>query len=687
MSVPAQYDAHTVGQGLAPSRRRRSFWGGFYVPVLIALAGASWAAETRPTETTILELKQLSLEELIDIEVTSVSRKEEKLFEAAAAIYVITQEDIRRSGATSIPELLRNVPGVEVARIDSHTWAITVRGFNSTAANKLLVLIDGRSVYTPLFSGVFWDVQDILLEDVDRIEVIRGPGATLWGANAVNGVINIITKAAKHTQGLFVTGGGGTEERGFGGVRYGGKLSETARYRFYAKYFSRDDTVLPDGTDAGDAWQMGQGGFRVDWDTSDKNLLTLQGDLYGGSLGQTSTIVSPTPPFMRLNNADTAVAGGNFLGRWTHHFSEASEVQLQVYYDRTERRIPLVFSEKRDTFDLDVQHGFPVGQRQGIVWGFGYRFTQDRVGNTFSVSWDPDRRATHLVSAFLQDDITLVPQRLRLTLGSKFEHNDYTGFEIQPNARLAWTPTARQTVWAAISRAVRTPTRLDQDIRLNALVIPGTPATVLAVFGSRDFVSEELLAYELGYRLQPHPRLSLDLTGFYNVYDRLSSIEGPGPPLPSPPTVTVPFTLANNLEGETYGVEVWANSQITDWWRLRTGYTYLHMQLRTKADSSDTTSVAAAKGRSPQHQFFVRSWLDLPAGLEFDTTLRYVDALPTGNVRSYVALDVRLGWRPTKDLELAVVGQNLFDNRHLEFSSTLRTEIQRGIYGKVTWRY
>jgi iron complex outermembrane receptor protein len=687
MSLPAGCDGPPLEQVRARSRHVRNGWGGIYLALLITLPAVSWAAETRLAGTTILELKQLSLEELMGVDVTSVSKKEEKLFDAAAAIYVITEEDIRRSGATSIPEVLRNVPGVEVARVDSHTWAITVRGFNSTAANKLLVLIDGRSVYTPLFSGVFWDVQDTLLEDVERIEVIRGPGATLWGANAVNGVINIITKSAKQTEGLLVTGGGGTEERGFGGVRYGGKLSETARYRFYAKYFNRDDTVLPDGTDAGDAWQMGQGGFRIDWDASDKNRLTFQGDLYGGSLGQTSTIVSPTPPFRRLNNADTTVAGGNALGRWVHHFSEASDVQLQVYYDRTERRIPLVFSEQRDTFDVDVQHRFPVGQWQDIVWGVGYRFTQDSVGNTFNVSWDPDRRATHLVSIFVQDDITLVPNRLRLTLGSKFEHNDFTGFEIQPNARLAWTPTERQTVWAAVSRAVRIPTRLDHDIRLNAQVIPGTPPTALAVFGSRNFVSEELLAYELGYRLQPHPRLSLDVAAFYNVYDRLLSIEGPGPAQPSPPAVVIPFVLANNLEGETYGVEAWANYQIADWWRWQAGYTYLHMQLRSKPGSSDTTSVAGQEGSSPQHRFFLRSWLDLPANLELDTTLRYVDGLSSQRVRAYVALDVHLGWRPIKNLELAVVGQNLLDNRHREFSSTLRTEIQRGIYGKVTWRY
>jgi iron complex outermembrane recepter protein len=630
-----------------------------------------------------MELKQLSLEELMGVEVTSVSKKEEKLFEAAAAIYVITQEDIRRSGATSIPEVLRNVPGLDVARLNSNAWEIMARGIITTA-NKLLVLIDGRSVYTPLFAGVFWDVQDTLMEDIERIEVIRGPGGTLWGANAVNGVINIITKHAKETQGWLVTGGGGTEERGFGGVRYGGKLSENAGYRFYAKYFKRDDLVRRDGGDAADQWQMGQGGFRIDWHASDKDLLTFQGDLYGGKVGG-QTVSSATPPF--LETGDASVGGGNVLSRWTHHFSEVSDLQLQVYYDRTERRIPDFFSETRDTFDVDGQHRFPWGQRHDIIWGFGYRYTQDKVDGSFSVSVEPDRRGTHLLSLFVQDDITLIPDRLRMTLGSKFEHNDFSGFEIQPNVRLSWMPSAQHTVWAAVSRAVRTPTRLEHDMRLTAVLIPSIPPVIATVFGDRDFVSEELLAYELGYRLQPHPRLSLDIAAFYNVYDNLLSLEGPGPPQLSPSGVVLPFVQANNFQGETYGIEVLANYRLTNWWRWQVGYSFLQAHLRPKRGSVDMISEAVAEGSSPHHKVFWRSLMNLPANVELDTALRFVDDLPSQNVRSYVALDVRLGWRPTKNLELSVIGQNLLDDRHLEFSSVIPTEIQRGVYGKVTWRY
>jgi iron complex outermembrane receptor protein len=309
------------------------------------------------------------------------------------------------------------------------------------------------------------------------------------------------------------------------------------------------------------------------------------------------------------------------------------------------------------------------------------------VGNSFSVSIVPERRATDLLSLFVQDDITLLPNRLRMILGSKFEHNDFTGFEIQPNVRLSWTPSARHTVWAAVSRAVRTPTRLEHDTRLSVVASPSTPVAAVSVFGNRDFVSEELLAYELGYRLQPHPRLSLDIAAFYNGYDNLLSVEGPGRPQLSPPLVVIPFTQANKLQGETYGVELLANYHLTDWWRWQVGYTFLEIQLWPKPGSVDMVSEVVAEGSSPHHKVFWRSLMNLPANIEFDTVLGYIGALPSQNVNSYVALDVRLGWRPTKNLELAVVGQNLLDNRHLEFSSSIPTEIQRGVYGKVTWRY
>jgi len=615
------------------------------------------------------DLKEKSLKELMEVMVTSVSKKAEKLSEAASAITVITQEDIRRSGATSLPEALRLAPNLEVAQVDSHEWAISARGFNSTTANKLLVLIDGRSVYTPLFSGVFWDVQDTVLEDIDRIEVISGPGATVWGANAVNGVINILTKSARDTQGFLLYGGGGTEQRAFGGVRYGGQLGTNAYYRVYTKYFDRDDTPLPNGVDGQDAWQMGQGGFRVDWYPGEANQLTVQGDGYGGAINQPA-------------NGDIRVAGGNLLGRWSHTFSEESDLKAQFYYDRTHRQVPLTFAEDLDTYDFDLQHRFPLGERQDIVWGLNYRLSEDRVANTPNFAFLPAQLSFQLFSAFVQDEITLVRDRLRLTLGSKFEHNDFSGFEFQPSGRLSWTVTSRQTLWAAISRAVRTPSRIDQDF----FVPNNSPPPPFALAGGPEFVSEELRAYELGYRVRPIDRLSFSLAAFYNDYDNLRSLE---PGSPSGP----PFTVGNGLEGESYGAELAGSYQMTSWWRWQAGYTYLQEHIRLKPGSLDFNQ-ARGEGSDPENQFSVRSSIDLPGDVELDAALRYVDVLQNiangvrGTVPSYLELDVRLSWMPVKNLELSVVGQNLLDRQHPEFGfPTSRHEIQRGAFVKVTWRF
>jgi len=606
-------------------------------------------------------LKKLSVEELMDIEVTSVSRRPEKISETASAIQVVTQEDIRRSGATSLPEALRLASNLQVAQVDSRQWAISARGFNSTTADKLLVLIDGRAVYTPLYAGVFWDVQDTLLEDIDRIEVISGPGATLWGANAVNGVINITTKNSKDTQGLLLLGGGGTELRDFAGVRYGGALATNLHFRVYGKYFDRDSTVLPSGRDATNDWRMGQGGFRLDWDASDANLLTLQGDLYDGR------IVQPA-------RDDISVGGGNLIGRWSHTISEDSDFKLQLYYDRTHRDIPGTFSEDLDTYDVDFQHRFPLGQRHDIVWGLGYRLINDEVGNTPGLAFLPARVSRQWFSAFLQDEIALVKDRLHLTLGTKIEHNDYTGFEFQPSGRLAWKLSERQTLWAAISRAVRTPSRIDRE-----LYSPATPPFVLA--GGPNFVSEEVLAYELGYRIQPHRRVSLSIAAFYNDYDNLRSVEKVNPP------TNFPLVLGNGQKGESYGAELTADYRVTDWWRLRAGYTPLHVRIRPKPGSTDT-SFGSSESHDPEHQVFLRSSMDLPGNFEFDASFRYVTRIANQAVPAYAEMDVRVAWKPTARLELSIVGQNLLHDHHAEFGAvTTRQEIERGVYGKVAWRF
>jgi iron complex outermembrane recepter protein len=506
-------------------------------------------------------------------------------------------------------------------------------------------------------------VQDTLLEDVDRIEVISGPGATLWGANAVNGVINVITKSTKDTQGLLVEGGVGTELRGFGGVRYGGSLSSNLYYRVYGKYFDRDSTVLPDGRDAAKDWYMGQGGFRLDWDASGADLLTLQGDIYDGRVPQ------PEP------NGDTSVAGGNIIGRWSHTFSEDSDFKLQLYYDRTHRNVPGIFAENLNTFDMDFQHRFPLGARNAIVWGLGYRLTEDEMANTPALAFLPARLSLQLFSMFVQDEIALVKDQLHLTVGTKLEHNDYTGFEVEPSGRLAWKVTERQTVWGAISRAVRTPSRIDKDF-----FVPGTPPYTF-LQGSTNFVSEELLAYELGYRIQPHPRLSLSLAVYYNDYDNIRSVEEVNPP------ASFPAVIANGQKGESYGVELTAEYRVTDWWRLRAGYTELQLHIWPKPGSTDRSD-GSAESNDPNHQASLRSSWDLPGHLEFDADFRYVSQIVNQGVPAYEELDVRLAWRPTPKLELSIVGQNLLHDHHPEFGALAsRQEIQRGVYGKVTWRF
>jgi iron complex outermembrane receptor protein len=657
--------------------------------LLVLLTSMSWAVERPVTHQGFLDPTQLSLEDLLKIEVISITKRPESRAEVAAAVYVITQEEIRRSGVTSLPEALRLAPGVQVARIDANKWAIGVRGFASRLSRSLLVLIDGRSVYSPLFAGVYWEVQDTLLEDVDRIEVIRGPGGTIWGANAVNGVINIITKKAQETQGGLLVGGGGSEEQGFGGVRYGGKIGENLFYRVYGKAFNRDAAFHSTGPDFDD-WRMGQAGFRLDWDGHHGDTVTVQGDIYTGDAGQRAVVTTFAPPFRTTVDADADLSGGNLLGRWQRVFSATSELSLQLYYDRTYRREP-TFREARDTFDLDVQHRFHIPWQQAISLGLGYRLTSDDTAAVPTIVFTPSGRTDQLFSAFVQDEIRLLAEQLRLTIGSKFEHNDYSGFEAQPTARLVWTLAPQHTVWAAITRAVRTPSRVEHDLSLTGLIDPMAP-TFSRVLGSAAFVPEELLAYELGYRLQPTARLFLDVTAFYNRYTDLLSLE-PGTPFteatPPPAHGIVPFFIRNGLHGEGYGMELAADWQPFDWWRLSGVYSYLQLNLTRDTDSLDASTVRVTEGSSPTHQLSLRSFLSLPGHVEFDLVWRYVDHLPSQGVSSYLTLDARLGWRPLPSLAVAVVGQNLLTDHHAEFGggSNGTTEIERSIYGKVVWHW
>ncbi len=653
------------------------------------------------------DILDMSLANLMDIEITSVSKKTERLSKAAAAIFVISQDDIRRSGVTSIPEALRLAPGIQVARIDSNKWAISSRGFNSRFANKLLVLMDGRSVYTPLFSGVFWDVQDTVLDDIERIEVIRGPGAALWGANAVNGVINIITKHSKDTTGGLFRAGGGTEEQGFGTLRYGGELGEQGTYRIYGKYANRDASKARfSGNESNDDWHVGRVGFRYDWEDSQNDSLTIQGDAYDGEAGQTVSVASLTPPHLPVIDSDEEIRGGNVMMRWDRKTSATSNLQLQLYYDRTERKGPLI-DEHRDTVDIDFQHHFSPLDKHTIIWGLGYRFTQDKFKNIFAVSLMPEGRSSHLFTGFLQDDITLVSDTLRLTLGSKISHNDYTGFEIQPNARLLWTPDDKQTFWGAVTRAVRTPSRGDHDARVtgNLGITPvGDPTNPFPVpiatglLGNDKADSEEIIAYELGYRLKASKDLLFDISVFYNVYDHLreSTVGSPvcepsGAPVTNfPPcflsatNVLVPLTIGTKMKGETYGIELVSDWQPLDWWRLKGVYSYIQMQLHANNPANEIL-----EGQTPHHQGSIRSMMNLTDNINFDLWLRYVDNVPNFEIDSYFTVDVRLAWKPINDIELSIVGQNLVDSQHEEFTSELRdilpTQIERSFYGQVKW--
>ncbi len=598
----------------------------------------------------------------MDIEVTSVSKRPEKLTEVASAIQVITQNDIRNSGAKTIAEALRLAPNLQVAQVNSSQWAISARGFNNVLANKLLVIIDGRTVYTPLYAGTFWDVQNLLLEDVDRIEVISGPGGTLWGANAVNGVINIITKNAKETKGLFAEAATGTGLPGMGSLRYGGQLTDDISYRVFGTGFRMGSALDTNGSKSNDDWMMIKGGFRMDWNVTEKDNLSVQVNAYGGK---------PNP-----DAADTAVIarGDNIVARWTHVISEKADFQLQAYYDHTWRDFGNGFTENLKTYDLDWQNRLKIGSAHQLTYGLGFRLMDHQVTNLALFAFLPERKTLRLYSGFIQDDIMLVRDRLQFTIGSKIEHNSYTGFEYQPNARLTWTAARNQTIWAAISRAVKTPARIDGEFFLH--LAPNLPF----ISGNDNFESENVLAYELGWRVQPKDKLSISLATFYNVYDDIRSVE------PGPPPFNIPLTFANGVAGKTYGLELSATHQVTERWKLRGGYSFLKKELSVKPGSRDLNG-GTAESNDPVHQFLIQSTVGLPAGLELGTVIRYVDKLPDPFVSSYTGLDVRIGWKFLKVLELSVVGQNLLDKRHIEFiPSNGPREIERSIYGKIICR-
>lgn len=650
------------------------------VPPDYASSSIAGITESSTNTSALFQFKRMTLEELLNEDVTSVSRGPEPYKEAPASLVVVNSEDIRRAGASSIPEALRLADNLEVAQASSSTWNISARGFNGTVANKLLVLMDGRSVYTPLFSGVIWNNQDYLLEDLDRIEVVSGPGGTLWGANAVNGVINIISKDAKDTQGAYVTAGGGTWLQDFVGARYGGTLGSNVYYRVYGKYFDRGSQVYADGSDAHDAWNRGQGGFRIDAENSPNNHLTLDG---GGYAGRNDVV----PGGQGSPRAVGSSSGGHLLGRWTHEIAEESDMTWQLYYDRTHLDAPFqgagaippgALKDDLDTVDLDFQHRFALGERQRIVWGLEYRFTHDSVREAPLVAFLPSTLDQNLFSGFVQDEIKIA-EPLYFTVGTKLEHYDYTGFEYEPSARLQWNPATNHMIWAAVSRAVRTPSRYDRD-----LFEPAPPYGTLLV-GNNSFQSETVLAYELGYRAQLASKVSASMSAFYNDYGRLRSLNLTSGGLP--------VHFENHLKGDTYGIELSATYQMLPWWRLHAGYDLLKetIVVGPQGDINGGLNETA----DPQNQVFLRSSMDLGRSVEWDANLRWIDEVHNNNgatpgiVPSYVELDMRLGWHPTKHWELSLVGQNLIHDQHPEagFPGPTQEEIVRSVYGSVTFRW
>jgi iron complex outermembrane recepter protein len=670
---------------------RRFMRNWLLISVLLSTAdpARSWSAS--------LDLTELSLEDLLEIEVTSVSRKPEQIHRAAAAVAAITRDDIRRAGVTSIPEALRLVPGVQVAHFDANKWAISIRGFNGLFANKLLVLVDGRSKYNTMYSGVLWETLDLPLDDVERIEVIRGPGATLWGANAVNGVINIITRPAADTPGLRLHTHLGDPERGAADLRYGGRLPGNGHYRLYARYFDRDSSADAIGEDAADAWNALRTGFRVDLNPQQGRAVTLQGDLYRGAIGETIDLAAVEPPFTRTLEANSHFWGGHLLGRWERALSATSDIKLQFYYDRAGRDDTPLLIGYFENFDFDFQQQLRYGDHQALVWGLGYRLTHDDLDSDFGLIFHSPRRTYHLFSAFVQNDLELVPERLRLTLGSKFEHNSFSGFEIQPDLRLLWTPRPRHTLWSAISRAVRTPSRADHDIGVITQALPAgslgpdTPLAFVVASGARTFAAEKMLACEVGYRLRPADRFFLDLATFYYLYEDLRTYRAGLPFLseqPSPTHLVLPMYQANDMSGETFGAELTADWLVDDGWHLRATYSFLQMRLRVEQGGENAEAARAIEGESPPHQFTFHSSRDFPGGLQLDGDLRYVDELSSLQVDGYLEADLRIGWRPKAGVEFSIVGRNLLHPHHPEYRSVgipfVVTEVRRGAHGALT---
>jgi iron complex outermembrane receptor protein len=664
-------------------------------PIVDPLTEMGPAVEDNGEDILNMDIDKLSTVAAVvpafDIEVSSVSKQESTIGKSPAAVYVITNEMIHRSGATCIPEALRLAPGVQVARINSHTWAISIRGFNDRYNNKLLVLVDGRSVYSPLLSGTFWDEIDMPLEDIERIEVIRGPGGTLWGANAVNGVINIISKKAKDTQGALVSSGGGSQSSNISTVRYGGCAGRNIKYRVWGKYVERGPE---DSAWKYDDWRQGRGGFYADWNPrgSRNDLINFQGNFYGGREGTRFDLLPSVPATPVTVASNRVVSENTFLARWTHTIDDESDWALQAYYDHVVRNDPQVLYTS-NTFDVDFQYRRPFGQRHSVITGVEFRQTQDFTGTPYvTMRWDPSARLYSMISGFIQDEIELVDDKFYLTLGSKFESNSFTGFEYQPSIRGLWALDDRHVAWGAVSRAVRTPNRFDENGASRGFWSPTPLLTYGSVRGNPNIKSEDVIAYELGYRAQASKRFSWDIALFYNQYENLMASTFDSAVV-APPYLYPYYTTKNCGRGYAYGFEWTANWEATKTWRLAGSYSFL-VDSTTYTDPNHTGQrIIPVVGNSlndPRNQVSLQSYWSFAPNWQLDSFLRYVDSLSSGAAPAYITMDVRLGWRPRKNLEFSIVGQNLFAPSHLEFAPNFKygettCEINRAVFAKMTW--
>jgi len=632
------------------------------------------------------DLSAISLESLMNVQVSSVSRHQEELRSSAAAIYVITQQDIRRSGMTDLAELLRTVPGLNVARINGSTWAVSARGFNAQYATKLLVLVDGRTVYDPTFSGVLWHLENIVLEDIERIEVIRGPGATMWGANAVNGVISIQTRNAANTQGGLVVADIGSGRPGEGSFRFGKAVGKNASYRVYGRQTTRSSLETISGADGQDSWNLTNMGFRFDWKASKSDSLTFESEADRGVHGSRQDVLTSLTP-LTFNTAGLIGDRGQYVrAQWNHTFNANSGLTLKFYVNHLHS---LGYGEKKiQSFDFDLQHNFRIGQSQNFTWGFGRRETNDEFPETLAFGATPSIADTDLTSGFVQDEFHLLQDRLRVIVGSKFEHSTLDGYNTQPSIRVAWIPGARNSFWASAAHAVHPASRVERGMHLNVGSFDaGAMFGLVELFGQKNTRSEGLMAYEAGYRYQANRRFWTDISVFYNVYDHLSIVE-PGNPIftPAPvPHLVLPLYFQNASRGKTYGLEVAANYKVSDIWTVGGSYSLLRMNLQGPAGSTaaDDTEV-----QSPRHQAVASSLLTLPKSFELSAHAYFVGRLPSYDVPSYTRLDAGITWQGLEHLELGMTGQNLLGS-HLEFGEnpSPASAVQRSIFGRVAWRF